>query len=204
MRRKTGIFCLILGAALLATAVVLLCYNTLESRNAMESSRDILAQMQSTQEQQPETTADPYEDHVDTFDRAAKEMTVKEIDGYGYIGYLSIPVLEQELPVMSEWDYDRLKIAPCRQYGSTKTDDLVIAAHNYASHFGRLSQLRAGDLLTFTDMDAGVTVYEVIAVDVLDPAAVEVVKNSDFDLVLYTCTYGGENRIAVFCDRMEL
>lgn len=204
MRRKIGMICLILGSGFLAAAVVLLCYNTLESRNAMESSRDILTQIQSRQEQQPEATADPYEDHVDTFDPAAKEMTVKEIGGYDYIGYLSIPVLEQELPVMSEWDYDRLKIAPCRQYGSTKTDDLVIAAHNYASHFGRLSQLRAGDLLTFTDMDAEVVVYEVIAVDVLDPTAVDAVKNSDFDLVLYTCTYGGENRIAVFCNQIEL
>lgn len=204
MRRKAGIFCLILGTALLTAALALLCYNTLESRNAMESSRDILARMQSQEEQQPEATADPYEDHVDTFDRAAKEMTVKEIDGYDYIGYLSIPVLEQELPVMSEWDYDRLKIAPCRQYGSTKTDDLVIAAHNYASHFGRLSQLRAGDLLTFTDMDAEVVLYGVEFVDVLDPGAVAAVKNSDFDLVLYTCTYGGENRVAVFCNRIEL
>ena len=198
MRRKTGMICLILGVVCLVSAIVLLCYNTMESRHAMESSRDILTRMQSVQEQQPEATADPYEN------QAAREMTLKEIDGYEYIGYLSIPVLEQELPVMSEWDYDRLKIAPCRQYGSTKTDDLVIAAHNYASHFGRLSQLRAGDLLTFTDMDAAVVVYEVIAVDVLDPAAVEVVKNSDFDLVLYTCTYGGESRIAVFCNRMEL
>ena len=204
MRRKAGIFCLILGTALLTAALALLCYNTLESRNAMESSRDILARMQSQEEQQPEVTADPYEDHVDTFDRAAKEMTVKEIDGYDYIGYLSIPVLEQELPVMSEWDYDRLKIAPCRQYGSTKTDDLVIAAHNYASHFGRLSQLRAGDLLTFTDMDAEVVLYGVEFVDVLDPGAVAAVKSSDFDLVLYTCTYGGENRVAVFCNRIEL
>lgn len=204
MRRKLGITCLVLGTLCLIASVVLLCYNTQESRNAMESSRDILAQMQSGQEQQPEAAADPYEDRVDTFDQAAKEMTVKEIDGYDYIGYLSIPVLEQELPVMSEWDYDRLKIAPCRQYGSTKTDDLVIAAHNYASHFGRLSQLRAGDLLTFTDMDAGVMLYGVEAVDVLDPGAVDAVKNSGFDLVLYTCTYGGESRIAVFCNRIEL
>jgi sugar phosphate isomerase/epimerase len=80
-------------------------------------------------------------------------MTVKEINGYDYIGYLSVPVLELELPVMSEWDYQRLRRAPCRQFGSTKTDDLVIAAHNYPAHFGRFSQLHSGDLLTFTDLD---------------------------------------------------
>ena len=81
-------------------------------------------------------------------------------------------------------------------------DDLVIAAHNYASHFGRLAQLRTGDLLTFTDMDAETILYGVVTVDVLEPTAVDTVKDSEFDLVLYTCTYGGENRVAVFCDRI--
>ena len=201
MNRKIGTLCLILGAAFLLAALGLVCYNTWESQSAMQSSRDILAQMQNRQEQLPEETSDPYADHVDVFDQAAKEMTIREIDGHDYIGYLSIPALEQELPVMSAWDYDSLQIAPCRQYGATKTDDLVIAAHNYTSHFGRLSQLRAGDLLTFTDMDAEVVLYAVEAVDVLDPEAVDTVKNSGFDLVLYTCTYGGGSRIAVFCNR---
>ena len=99
--------------------------------------------------------------------------------------------------------YERLRIAPCRQFGSTKTDDLVIAAHNYASHFGKLSQLRPGDLLTFSDMESDVILYEVSAMDILEPTAVETVKNSNFDLVLYTCTYGGETRVVVFCSRIK-
>lgn len=53
-------------------------------------------------------------------------MTVVEINGYDYVGYLSVPKLDLELPVMSDWDYDRLKTVPCRHFGSTKTDDLVI------------------------------------------------------------------------------
>lgn len=204
MSRKLGILCLVLGIAFLLAALSLLCYNTWESQSALQSSRDILIQMQSQQAQQPESTENPYEEHVNAFDQAAKEMTVREIDGHEYIGYLSIPVLEQELPVMSQWAYEWLEIAPCRQYGATKTDDLVIAAHNYVSHFGRLSQLRASDLLTFTDMDGEVILYAVEAVDVLNPDAVDAVKNSGFDLVLYTCTYGGSSRIAVFCNRAAI
>lgn len=204
MSRKLGILCVTFGIMLLLAALVLMCYNTWESRSAMEASYNILSQLQNDTQETTENTEDPYADHMDTFDELAKEMTVKDIDGYGYIGYLSIPVLNLELPVMSEWDYDRLKIAPCRQYGSIKTDNLVIAAHNYASHFGKLSQLRAGDLLTFTDMDTDTILYSVEAVDVLDPTAVSTVRDSNFDLVLYTCTYGGENRVVVFCDRVEL
>ena len=44
--------------------------------------------------------------------------------------------------------------------------------------------------------------HGVVTVDVLEPTAVDTVKDSEFDLVLYTCTYGGENRVAVFCDRI--
>ena len=203
MRQKAAILCLVLGIAFLLAALGLVCYNTWESQSAQQSSQDILVQIQNRQEP-TEFSEDPYEDHVDAFDQASKEMTVREIDGHEYVGYLSIPVLDRELPVMSQWAYAWLEIAPCRQYGATKMDDLVIAAHNYASHFGRLSQLRPADLLTFTDMDGEVILYAVEVVDVLDPDAVDTVKNSDFDLVLYTCTYGGSSRIAVFCNRVIL
>ena len=43
-----------------------------------------------------------------------KKMTEVEIDGNLYIGYISIPALNKELPVMSTWSYPKLKIAPCR------------------------------------------------------------------------------------------
>lgn len=204
MRRILGTGCVILGAGMLLAAALLAGHNTTQDRSAGLSSQQALIQIReeirSIEETAPQQT-DPYADHIDAFDEEAKEMTVREIDGYEYIGYLSIPAFELELPVMSEWDYPRLRVAPCRQYGSTKTDDLVIAAHNYASHFGYLSKLEAGDLLTFTDMDTETILYEVKAVDILAPTAVSTVRDSDFDLVLYTCTYGGENRVAVFCDR---
>ena len=47
-----------------------------------------------------------------------------EIDGNEYVGEISIPAIGIDLPVMSEWSYPRLKIAPCRQFGSSRTDDL--------------------------------------------------------------------------------
>ena len=125
-----------------------------------------------------------------------------QIGGYGYIGYLSIPALKLDLPIMGEWDYHRLRIAPCRYVGSVQGNDLVIMAHNYNSHFGRLSKLSEGDRVTFTDMDGILTTYEVIALDILNPYAVEEVTSGDFDLTLFTCTYGGESRVTVYCDKV--
>lgn len=210
MKRKFGILFIIIGLLLILAAFLLIGYNRYESQSASKASQSVLAVMQSTVEETTVSSAvdDVYVDHIDPYDKEAAEiaaeMSEKEIDGEYYIGYLSIPILELELPVISEWSYPRLRIAPCRHFGSTKTDDLVIAAHNYDSHFGRLKQLKAGDLLTFTDMDGEKILYEVQVIDVLQPDAVDTVRNSDFDLVLYTCTYGGESRVVVFCNRVKL
>jgi len=132
------------------------------------------------------------------------EMPVVMINGYEYIGYLSIPDLELDLPVMAEWDYKRLKVAPCRHFGSTRTDDLVIAAHNYKTHFGFLSRLKVGAEVIFTDMDGIENRYKLMKdPETLAPNAVDEVLNSGYDLVLYTCTPGGATRVVVFCDRVR-
>ena len=83
------------------------------------------------------------------------------------------------------------------------TDDLVIAAHNYRNHFGRLKELAVGDSVTFTDMEGIVNTYRVEKVETLQPTEVAAVQNSGHDLVLYTCTKGGKTRVTVFCDRAE-
>ena len=114
-----------------------------------------------------------------------------------------IPELELELPIMADWSYPKLQIAPCRYTGSVRGEDLVIMAHNYASHFGGLSKLLEGDSVIFTDMDGIVTEYEVVAQDVLDPYAVEEMTSGEFDLTLFTCTFGGHNRVTVYCDMVS-
>lgn len=108
-----------------------------------------------------------------TFNYLDVTMTEVEIDGHLYIGYLSVPVLELELPVMSGWDYPSLQIAPCRYSGTVRGEDLVLMAHNYVKHFGNIDQLEPGDAVLFTDMDGVTTGYEIVAVDILAPSAVE-------------------------------
>lgn len=137
---------------------------------------------------------------VDPYDT---EMTVVNIKGYDYVGYVSIPEIKIELPVMSEWSYPRLRKAPCRYSGSTKTDDFVILAHNYSRHFGKLKNLSPGDTVIFTDMNGVVAEYAVVEVDTLSPRAVEEMTSGEYDLTLFTCTYGGKSRVTVRCDRVE-
>ena len=196
MRNKLGTICMILGTVLILAALSLFLWNRREAEMAGEAAADILPQVvEQIAETAAEAPAPP-----DPFDPT---MTEAEIDGYLYIGYLSIPALGLELPVMSEWDYNRLNIAPCRYSGSTKTDDLVIAAHNFAQHFGGLSGLTGGEQVIFVDMDNVVSTYTVVAVEILAPTAVEEMTNGEYDLSLYTCTYGGRSRVTVRCDRTE-
>lgn len=183
MKNKVGTAFMCFGIVLLTAALSLYLFNQDEAYKANMASQDVLAQMNFS------NTPDPYDN----------EMTVVEINGYGYIGYLSIPEFNLKLPVMSQWDYKRLRIAPCRYYGSTKTNNLVIAAHNYSRHFGKIKLLKPGDKITFTDMDATVTDYQVEAVDILSPFAVEEMTNEEYDLTLFTCTYGGQSRVTVRC-----
>lgn len=183
MKNRIGTAFICLGIVLLTAALSLFLFNRDEAYKADQASQEVLSQMHF------DGTPDPYNN----------EMPTVEIDGNDYIGYLSIPDLDINLPVMAEWNYERLKTAPCRYYGSTKTNDLVIAAHNYFCHFGKISELEKGDKISFTDMNGTVTDYQVEVKDILSPAAVEEITNGDYDLTLFTCTYGAQSRVAVRC-----
>jgi sortase A len=112
-----------------------------------------------------------------------------------------MPTLNLELPVMSTWSYPQMKLAPCRYNGSIRGEDLVIMAHNYSNHFGKISQLSVGDNLSFTDADGVTTVYTVVAQDIVESTAVEEVTDGTYDLTLFTCTYGGGSRVTVYCNK---
>ena len=131
------------------------------------------------------------------------EMPVVRSNGQDYIGVLEIPSLGLELPIISEWNYARLKKAPCRYAGSAYLDNLVIAAHNYKTHFGRLKELSSGDPVIFTDAEGNRFEYAVVLKETLMPRDVSEMKSGEFDLSLFTCTVGGSYRVTVRCDRVR-
>lgn len=212
MPKKAGIILVTIGVVLILSALLLFLYNGYEDRRAGQQAELLMDKIESAISDNKTPAAKPTDIDDETKTEATAtaepqetippEMPVVVIDGYGYIGYLSIPDLDLKLPVMAEWDYSRLKVAPCRQFGSARTDDLVIAAHNYKSHFGRLSSLKEGAEIIFTDMEGLENRYSLKRLDTLNPNAVDSVQNSGFDLVLYTCTPGGATRVTVFCDRI--
>lgn len=203
MKRKLGTIFMLCGAALILSALSLFGYNQWEEQQANQSVVELLPQLI---EEIPDTTSTPDIPHqpmgipVEYLDPSAFEMTEVEIGSYAYIGYLSIPTLELELPIMSSWSYPQLKIAPCRYYGSVRGKDLVLLAHNYWKHFGRIKELSEGDSVFFTDMDGETYEYTVAAKDILEPTAVEEVTAGEYDLALFTCTPDGTSRVTIYCN----
>lgn len=195
MRNRAGLLFLIFGAALIGSALLLYRYNRDESLTAGKASARLLPLVENQIQLRDEPSTQPL--------NPPETMPRQEVDGNGYFGILSVPSLGLTLPVMSDWSYPQLKIAPCRFSGSVGAGNLVIMAHNYDSHFGRLRQLQPGDEIEFRDMQGQTFLYTVVLTEILPPSAAEEMESGDFDLTLFTCTYGGENRVTVRCSRVS-
>lgn len=230
VKYRLGTICIIIGSLLVAAAIGLFIRNIMQAQAAEESANaalmavksaiserlsdagkeqeagegtKVLQNMEKTVAESDVKKADIKEANVsetDIKEADVEEAHVNETDVSEYLGYVCIPALELELPVMSEWSYPKLKLAPCRYYGSAETGNLVIAAHNYPRHFGMLSKLELGNEVKFIDMEGKEWSYEVTAVDVLSPENVEEMTAAGYGLTLFTCTYGGANRITIRCD----
>ena len=207
MRKGFGICCIALGICCLIASVGFIVHNNWEEETAQNSSKNILQDIQENildikHEESISEDIERDESEEISID-IPQEMLATQVDGYDCIGILSIPVLELELPVLTDWSYAKLKIAPCHYFGSYYEKDFVIAAHNYQSHFGRLSDLQPKDLILFTDISGTVHCYEVVLLETLPADATEEMITSGFDLSLYTCTPGGANRVTVRCNVVE-
>lgn len=193
MRGKLGTLLICVGAAMVLAAAALFAWNWRESNTAGELSDEVLPQLVEEIRERKDVPVDPL----------SQQMTAVLVEGYEYVGFLSLPVLGLDLPVMADWSEAQLKLSPCRYYGSVKGSDLVICAHNYARHFGRLTELKTGDEILFTDLEGTVSRYAVADIQVLGPDAVEDMTSGDYPLTLFTCTYGGKSRVTVRCDAAD-
>lgn len=214
--RVSGDLLVLTGLLLITGAILLLVYNMQESTRAAEASRTVMIKMaeQRAPLHLPEQTLPPMQGGFAWPDEtpAPQEtpvppMPTVRIDGYDYIGSLTVPSLALELPVMAEWDYDRLRISPCLFSGSYFSNDLVICGHNYASHFSPLREIPIGEEILFIACDGTVYRYVVSNRETIQPYDVSAmtqhntagIGEGEWDLTLFTCNLGGQTRCAVRC-----
>lgn len=209
MKLKKGTIPMILGLLLMAAALGLWVFNIWTDQQARSASLSVIQELDSlrpqVQETIPHESAPQLDEEVppDYVLYPEMEMPVTRVRGQDYIGTLSIPSLELQLPVISWWSGDGFQIAPCRYSGSAYMKNLVLAAHNYPSHFGKIKALKQGDALAFTDMSGNVFSYQVVQQEILQGTDVEEMENSQWDLTLFTCTTGGKYRVTVRCQLVE-
>ena len=207
IKRRLGAFLIIIGVLVAAAGVAWAGYNLWDDQRAGAEAEGVLEAIARNYETimvtpgpvreeasmpAPEPTPDP-----------DREMPVLEVNGSRYVGTVSIPAIEVELPVQDSWSLPLLKLSPCRYKGTVYRSDLIICAHNYATHFGRLKNLLPGDTVIFTDVEGNAYRYTVTLLEDLAGTAVEEMESGDWDLTLFTCTLGGRTRVTVRCRLVE-
>jgi len=202
-RKVIGNTVIISGIVLLLCAGGLFVYNMNASNEQARVAGDLVARVRNEIEASSETTY--VEDEEPIMQEVSEQLSFApvEIDGLSYDGYLTIPSLELEMAVFDTWNDDLLRKSLCRYYGSPATDDFIIAGHNYASGFGKLKDISVGDEVYFTDMNGNVIRYKVELIEIIGGTDISRMIESDWDLSLYTCTYGGSDRLTVRCNSEE-
>lgn len=230
MRKKGSVF-IALGLLLLAAALALTLFNIWDAHRADVAAQEAVQELRtliplqtgepapeacqpdiaqpvpetlpSPEEETEETEKSQEQEEIQAIFPQEREMPTVELNGYRYIGVLEVEALELSLPVMEQWDYDRLKISPCRFAGNVYQDDLVICGHNYANHFASLKYAPIGTEVRFTDAEGTVFRYAVASFDTLGHNDVEKLLGGDWDLTLFTCNTSGQTRCVVRCDRIQ-
>ena len=194
----------------MTAAVLLLVYNLWDGHRARESEEAILAeylQENKKASECPDASDKEDEQNIPDYilnpDMDMPEYTLKSLGDVACIGILEIPALNLELPVISSWSYSSLRLAPCRYSGSAYKGNLVIAAHNYQSHFGGLRTLPEGSEVFFTDAVGNRFSYYVAVTEALTPWSVDDMTSGEWPLTLFTCTLDSQNRVTVRCEYSE-
>lgn len=202
-----------IGTVMVLVAMAFIINNLVEENNANSAAKQVFSrlysQIQSEVSEDKETETEtaveanveyPVSNVTIREILTSPDLEYTEIDGVRYIGYVDIPDLELTLPVISEWSYEALKIAPARYSDTSTTHGLIIAGHSYSKHFGALSSLEAGAVIYFTDLQGTMYSFEVTEIQTLAPTDVDEMVSDDYDLTLFTCTPGGDNRVTVRCE----
>ncbi|MCD8048104.1 MAG: sortase [Clostridia bacterium] len=193
MKKRIGIILIVLGIAAALAAAALYSVYEARDKEAGENARILLEEF----EAQLKTDNVPYESESGT-------LPQRRIYGREVVGVIRVPSVGIELPVLENWSYDALKIAPCRYSGSVKGNDLIILGHNYKSHFTPLKNVSIGDEIEFCDVNGVTYTYVVEKTEKLYKTELDRLTDiGTFDLTLFTCTAGGESRFVVRCKRAE-
>lgn len=124
---------------------------------------------------------------------------------YDTVGVLTITQLGLELPILSECTGSLLKVSVCKYQGAAqdKPERLIVAGHNYKSHFGNLAKLTLGSKVRFTNHDGIEYSYTVAEITEIFGNDHQTLGRGEWDITLFTCNSDGSRRILVRCQEEQ-
>ena len=179
MNKKISAVVTLVGLILIMCAMAVLFHNKKEDNLAQKSSNTVLSSLKEKIEESNLKTSEEEKD------------LNKDLNQYD--GYIKI--------VMKKLIQANLKKSPCIYSGTAKDSNLIIAAHNYSAHFGKINQLENGDKVQYTDLQNNTYNYCVTAKEKINGSNSEQMQNENYALTLFTCDYTGRDRITIRCER---
>ena len=184
-----------MGIIFFAVSVLLLGYNLIESYKANLKAKSLLNEFSEL--------IDIKKNIYFNSNMEGIIMPSIEIENQKVVGSIIIEKFNLILPVLDELNEEKLKISPCRYSGSLYDNNLIIGAHNYRSHFGKLNKLNKGDMIRFVDVDGYIYNYIVSDIEIINGnninRLVDKKNNNNWDLSLFTCTLSRVKRYTVRC-----
>lgn len=217
-KRTRGWLCIAMGIVMLCAAGALHLINEQQDKLAGQNSAVLLEMMREEMlyggglPHVPAATAEPtVEPTVEPEPEPAPELPLEEtpveepelplmeFDGYSLMGILTAPSVDVELPILGEWNYTLLQVAPCRYSGSIAEENLILLGHNFKSHFDSLKNIAVDDPVEFLSADGELHKYIVAEIELLHKYDVDKLERDEYALTFFTCTRGGEHRLVIRC-----
>lgn len=199
---------IVMGLILIAAASLIWILQDRQDQLAGQSAAILLNELEQEIEHpvfippEPSTSPQIPEEAAPTPEQTPTPMPETTYSGYSMVGRLSIPSIGVQLPILSSWSDDLLKVAPCRYSGTAEGGDLILLGHNYKAHFKNLARLVPGNEVEFTSVDGTIYRYTVDAVDTIRGTDVDKLA-SDHELNIFTCTLDRVHRTVVRCHLVD-
>ena len=185
-------------------------YAEYDRTKSEEVSQEILAEIDNTTINQDDgilrvaLEADTQEQNVEIQETESNKYVTQSGATYTTEAVLNIPSLGINYPVLSDTSEELLKISLNKFWGPSPNTvgNYCIVGHNYKNKkmFGKLADIKNGDIVELTD-NSGKTikyaVYNKYVVNPVDVACTSQLTNGNKEVTLITCTNYGKQRLVV-------
>ena len=137
-------------------------------------------------------------------------FTAESGDTYSIDSVLNIPSLGINYPVIDKTTDELLKISLTKYYGpkANEKGNYVIVGHNYRNKkmFGKLAEIKMGDIVEVTDLKGrtlSYAVYDRYVVEPEDTRCTSQDTKGKKEITLITCTYYGTQRLVIKAKKVD-